>query len=127
MLKFPAAFDIDPRTGRPACLSYDDALRTLRDCIAALLPGADPSLYGLHSLRIGAASALFALNCPPLVLQSLGRWQSDIYELYCRANRAQLVQWTSRIGTAQYTTLEEMAWLAGAGASAPTRCARVAV
>ena len=99
----------DPRTGRPACLSYDDALRTLRDCIAALLPGADPSLYGLHSLRIGAASALFALNCPPLVLQSLGRWQSDIYELYCRANRAQLVQWTSRIGTAQYTTLEEMA------------------
>jgi hypothetical protein len=47
------------------------------------LPGADPSLYGLHSLRIGVASALFALNCSPLVRQSLGRWQSDIYELYC--------------------------------------------
>ena len=76
--------------------------------IGAVMPSADPTLYGLHSLRIGAASALFALNCPPLVLQSLGRWATDIYEIYCRANRGQLVEWPSRLGSAEYETVEEL-------------------
>ena len=99
---------IDAVSGRAACLSYGDALRSLRLYIGAVMPSADPTLYGLHSLRIGAASALFALNCPPLVLQSLGRWATDIYEIYCRANRGQLVEWTSRLGSAEYETVEEL-------------------
>jgi hypothetical protein len=82
---------IDAVSGRAACLSYGDALKSLRLYIGAVMPSADPTLYGLHSLRIGAASALFALNCPPLVLQSLGRWATDIYVVYCRTNRGQLV------------------------------------
>ena len=91
------------------CLTYDVALDALRGALTAVGPnGIDISKYGLHSMRIGAASALFALGCPPMIIQTLGRWASDIYEIYCRAHRHQLVEWTSRLSSADYDTLEEL-------------------
>ena len=103
----------DPRKGgagriHSVCLSYDDALKELRALIASELPALDVSLYGLHSMRIGAASSLFALGCPPLVIQTLCRWSLDMYELYCCANREQLTAWTAKLSTADFVTLEEM-------------------
>ena len=80
-----------------ACIAYDDALSELREILRAADPRADVTKYGLHSLRIGAASSLFAMGCPPLIIQTLGRWSSDLYELYCRANRHQLVEWTAKM------------------------------
>ena len=90
------------------CLAYADALADLRSLLRRAFPNIDDMLYGLHSLRIGAASALFALGCPPMVIQTLGRWASDLYEIYCRAHRDQLVTWTSRLSSAEYACLEEM-------------------
>ena len=105
----------DPKAGtlgerlHTKCLTYDVALDALRGALTAVSPnGIDTSKYGLHSMRIGAASALFALGCPPMIIQTLGRWASDIYEIYCRAHRHQLVEWTSRLSSADYDTLEEL-------------------
>ena len=91
-----------------ACLSYDDALVEFRKLLNQACPEADVKLYGLHSMRIGAATSLFALGCPPLVIQTLGRWSSELYELYCRANREQLTSWTAAMSKAEFDTLEEM-------------------
>jgi hypothetical protein len=46
--------------------------------------GRDPSVYGAHSLRIGGASAALAAGVPPQLIRMMGRWSSDVYEIYCR-------------------------------------------
>ena len=46
--------------------------------------GRDPSLYGAHSLRIGGATAALAAGVPPQLIRMMGRWSSDVYEIYCR-------------------------------------------
>lgn len=46
--------------------------------------GADPSLVGTHSLRIGGASTLAILGFPAHVIQAMGRWKSLSYQLYTR-------------------------------------------
>jgi hypothetical protein len=95
--------------GHSRCLSYDDALDKFRSLLGQACPTVDTTLYGLHSMRIGAATSLFAMGCPPLVIQTLGRWASDLFGIYCRANRHQLAKWTAAISNAEYDTLEEMA------------------
>ena len=46
--------------------------------------GCDPSRYGAHSLRIGGATAALAAGVTPSLIRLMGRWSSDVYELYCR-------------------------------------------
>ena len=46
------------------------------------LGGVDPALYGAHSLRIGGATAALAAGVPALVIKAMGRWGSDIFEIY---------------------------------------------
>ena len=46
--------------------------------------GLPPLLYGGHSLRIGGASAALAAGVPPAMIRLMGRWSSDVYEIYCR-------------------------------------------
>ena len=46
--------------------------------------GCDPSRYGAHSLRIGGATAALAAGVTPQLIRLMGRWSSDIYEIYCR-------------------------------------------
>jgi hypothetical protein len=46
--------------------------------------GRDPGLFGGHSLRIGGATAALAAGVPPNLIRLMGRWKSDVYELYCR-------------------------------------------
>ena len=46
--------------------------------------GLDPDRFGAHSLRIGGASAALAAGVPPALIRLMGRWSSDVYELYCR-------------------------------------------
>ena len=52
----------------------------------------------MHSLRIGGATALLAAGCPAMVIQSLGRWSSDTYRLYCRSNTADVLHWQRALG-----------------------------
>ena len=48
--------------------------------------GLPPGLYGGHSLRIGGASAALAANVSEAVIRAMGRWDSDVYELYLRGS-----------------------------------------
>ena len=58
----------------------------VRDMVRAVMQaaGRDPRLYGAHSLRIGGATAALAAGVPPQMIRLMGRWSSDVYEIYCR-------------------------------------------
>ena len=64
-------------------LRHGEADRTLRGLLSAAFPRADVKRWSLHSLRIGAASALLAAGVSPALIQALCRWRStksvDIY------------------------------------------------
>ena len=63
--------------------------------------GLNPDQFGLHSLRIGGATALFAAGADPLVIRTMGRWSSDCYRLYVRACFSQTQGWTRIAGSTQ--------------------------
>ena len=63
--------------------------------------GLDAAHFGLHSLRIGGATALFAAGADPLVIRTMGRWSSDCYRLYVRACFQQTMGWTKIAGSTQ--------------------------
>ena len=58
----------------------------VRDMVKAVMEavGRDPRLYGAHSLRIGGATAALAAGVSPQLIRLMGRWSSDVYEIYCR-------------------------------------------
>ena len=49
--------------------------------------GCDPRRFGAHSLRIGGATAALAAGVDPAVIRCMGRWPSDVYEIYMRLSR----------------------------------------
>ena len=49
--------------------------------------GEDPFAFGAHSLRIGGATAALAAGIPPVVIKVMGRWDSEIYEIYTRMSQ----------------------------------------
>ena len=58
-------------------------VRTAVRC-AMKAAGLDPMRFGAHSLRIGGATAALAAGVSPQLIRLMGRWSSDIYEIYCR-------------------------------------------
>ena len=63
-----------------------DAVAALRQVVG--LAGLPPAEFALHSLRIGGATHLSAAGVSPEVLQKEGRWKSDAFKSYVRANDA---------------------------------------
>ena len=57
-----------------------------------------PGPGGLHFFRIGGAATLLAAGCKAETVVAMGRWSSDINELYCRANTAGLMHWQPALG-----------------------------
>jgi hypothetical protein len=51
---------------------------------AARYIGLDPADFGGHSGRIGGATDHFAAGTPAVEIQILGRWDSDIWQIYAR-------------------------------------------
>ena len=78
---------------------YTQALTALRQMVAR--EGVNPQEVGLHSLRIGAATALAAGGMvPDRIIQREGRWRSEVFKTYTRRNledaelvSRRLVQW----------------------------------
>ena len=68
--------------------------------------GADPKLFGAHSLRIGGASAALAAGIHPSTIRVMGRWASDIYEVYTRMSLQASVIATQLIGSTPFKDLE---------------------
>ena len=50
-----------------------------------------------------------SLRNEPSVIMTMGRWSSDIYKLYCRANTADLARWQRALGRQSVTTVETAA------------------
>ena len=59
---------------------------------------------GTHCWRISGATALFAMGSGDTVIRTMGRWSSDLYRLYVRSCFEQCRAWTSRAGSADFTT-----------------------
>ena len=66
----------------------------------ACAAGVDPSPFSSHSLRIGGATAALAAGMSPLTIRVMGRWDSDVYRVYCRLSR----QSALRVGAAIAST-----------------------
>ena len=49
--------------------------------------GQPPKSYNSHGLRIGGATAALAAGVPPESIRIMGRWDSDVYQIYCRMSR----------------------------------------
>ena len=68
--------------------------------------GEDPRRYGAQSLRIGGASAALAAHVPANVIRALGRWDSDVYEVYTRASREAALRFGAVVASTAYTDFE---------------------
>ena len=55
--------------------------------------GCPSNQYGTHSFRIGGATALADADCPDVIIQSLGRWRSACYRMYCRSSQGSVLRW----------------------------------
>ena len=82
--------------------------RYIRRMVKALARavGEDPRQYGAQSLRIGGASAALAAHVPANVIRALGRWDSDVYEVYTRASREAALRFGSVVASTAYTDFE---------------------
>jgi hypothetical protein len=87
-----------------------DALRVadVRRMVKALMArlGLPAERYGAHSLRIGGATAGLAANVSELALRTAGRWSSDCYKLYARANSQAAARLSLVIGSTAFNDLE---------------------
>ena len=63
-------------------------VRDVRRMVKALMAsiGANPRMFGAHSLRIDGATAALAGGVEPSVIRVYGRWSSDIAEMYMRCS-----------------------------------------
>ena len=68
--------------------------------------GLDPMFFGAHSLRIGGASALLAARVEPTLIRLMGRWSSDVYEIYCRMSREAAASVSVLAGSTSFEELE---------------------
>ena len=68
--------------------------------------GLDPRSFGAHSLRIGGASAAFAVGVEPSAIRLAGRWSSDVYEIYLRLSREAAVRLGRVVGSTSFDDLE---------------------
>ena len=97
--------------GRPLFCHEDGSGITVREVRAAVraamsAAGLDPELYGAHSLRIGAATAALAAGVAPGLIRLMGRWSSDVYELYCRMSLEAALSVGRAMAAATVTTFE---------------------
>ena len=63
--------------------------------------------YSLHSFRIAGATALLAAGCSIEQIKAMGRWASDIAEIYARPGRELLVDLSRRLDTAEPAPIED--------------------
>ena len=94
----------DPRTNKPMKSWY------LRKQIKKLYKekcGGDPKRVGTHSMRIGGCSTLFAMGTPPVFVQALGRWSSDVFKLYMRTSKGEMEKYIKAMGRKTFVGIEK--------------------
>jgi hypothetical protein len=68
--------------------------------------GLPETLFGAHSLRIGGATAALSARVSPSLIRLLGRWSSDVYEIYTRMCLGLALDATRQIGSTPFEDLE---------------------
>ena len=83
-------------------------VRDVRRMVKALMAsiGANPRMFGAHSLRIGGATAALAGGVEPSVIRVCGRWSSDIAEMYMRLTRQVASRCSLLIGSTPFDDIE---------------------
>ena len=89
------------RAGTLEPIRTDQVLRLTKRLMSSI--GENPDQFGTHSYRIGGATALFAAGADETVIRTMGRWCSDIHQLYVRACFERCCEWTRRAGSTQVT------------------------
>ncbi len=103
---------INPKTMTPGAYhrvtakNIETALRNAARLIGRDNLGFDPEELGTHSLRSGAAMAMFLTGTPVYVIMLIGRWSSDAFLRYIRPQVQDFTAGVSRnmIRTDFYTT-----------------------
>ena len=90
--------------GTTASLTVDQVRVEVKTLMSNL--GLDPARFGAHSLRIGGATAAAAAGVPPSVIRVMGRWNSDIYEIYTRLTKQAAAKMTGVIGSTAFHDME---------------------
>jgi hypothetical protein len=75
------------RFGRLEHITSKEMISALEDAVAAIghdKLGIRPGEIGTHSIRSGAAMAMFLGECPVYVIMMIGRWSSDAFLRYIR-------------------------------------------
>ena len=85
-------------------ITVDEVRDLVKSAMAAV--GLDPRRYGAHSLRIGGATAALAAGVPPQLIRLLGRWSSDVYQIYCRMSTQAAITAGVQLSSADVSTLE---------------------
>ena len=68
--------------------------------------GEESSRFGAHSLRIGGATAALAAGVPASFIRAMGRWSSEIYEIYTRLSDWAVLRFGEAIASADYEDFE---------------------
>jgi hypothetical protein len=98
---------LDPDSNQLRFIQGLDVLHALRR--SCLLDGGKPTYgyspdeIGTHSIRSGAAMALFLANESVLKIMILGRWSSDAFLVYIRP---QVLEWTANMSTSMVKNLD---------------------
>ena len=56
-----------------------------------------------HSFRIAGATLLFAAGVTAEEIKTMGRWASDVYQIYCRLSKERLLELSKRMGNVKST------------------------
>ena len=92
----------DTLTGR--AFRVADVRRVIKWLMASLR--LDPARFGAHSLRIGGATAALAAGVQPSTIRLLGRWASDVSDVYMRVSRQSASHLSQVVGSTSFHDLE---------------------
>ena len=83
-------------------------VRGVRDMVKALMRsvGCDPDRFGAHSLRIGGATAALAAGIAPETIRAMGRWSSEVYQIYTRLSREAATRVSCMVASTPFHDLE---------------------
>ena len=91
-------------TASGAAFRVKDIRRLVKWLMASI--GLDPARFGAHSLRIGGATAALAAGVAPAQIRLLGRWSSDVAELYTRMTRQAAGHFSTLVGSTAFNDIE---------------------
>ena len=92
----------DTATG--VAFSVANVRRVVKWLMAEL--GLDPARFGAHSLRIGGATAALAAGIVPAQIRLLGRWSSDVAEVYMRMTQQSAGSFSTLVGSTAFNDTE---------------------